>query len=1676
MKIQKNAIKIFILFVFLIAVNVSKAQEIVGWEPEGLSNYGPSPWTATISNPNLIIGDLTRGSGIGTGGSAAQNAWGGNSFNYTNANDAIINNAFITFTIEPDTGYQISLSTFDLNYRRSTTGPAYGLLQYKKGNGQYIDIGNLSFSSSSNSGASILQIDLTEIEDLQTIENGNQITLRIVPFGATNSSGTWYVYSVTSPTGDNLKIGGVVDAINTTACGQQGFDNFGMGTRPEGYIFMGFTDASVYTTTNNYGLSSPSIKFDTSGDKIITAEVKDPYQLSFWIKGQGTDSLSSLMVEGYKNNEWTVIENIIPLPTMGTTKIYNNVYDYNKFRFIYIKSAGNLAFDDVNISCQQISNDTIDMNLSVGVVADTNVHLIWGSIDSMNYDVMYIEKSSDSILYNIVSMKSHYAIDSFDIHVNHYPETLNYWDNILMTTESGNKGYIFNENQDSAFLKKFYYRIKICTGGNCFISNSLSTFSNRHNLNIDSTATNDTIRIYVREGDCPPSVQTPPTGAIPVATPVLHHGKCCYWYETKYNVAAQTIWPCPPNGVYQHPVCCSAEIFAGSQFYPDAPCPSNQIFDWCCQHSCENWQGCGCYPWLCCENDHYEYFVTDIVILPPLTITHSVVNACNNQGGSITITPTNGTPPYTYIWNTTPQQTTQTITNLPSGNYTVTVTDAHDCSATETIIVANTNFSIDAGTDQTICSGSSTNLAVPNNSNYTYSWAPCVPSGMLFPLCNTYQLSVTPSTTTTYTVTVNYLNCTATDNVTVNVLTTPAPPEIVGEITLCSGFSDIVYSVVGPIGGLIYNWSIPTGMGTFSNGLQTATGTSVTVNWNPAAFGTDPLVTASISCVACDPSGALTCCSSPATLTIYSNCLDINDQIIYSNYTFSTDQILYHYNGTNNPPINLCGTIIINANISFVDCIIFMQPYTKIIVNPGFTLDFERCNIQSKCKVMWDGIYAQLPSLTPVPNSQVIVNASHLSGAINGIVSSSGFPINIYASEFHQNLVSIQLKNYYRPTLSLSPPLVYPAYIADNSFSDPAHFPPYENIRAIGIKCKFAEGVTIGDAEALSNNFINLGNGIYSENSRVYIYNNTFENIYKNAGNILYYPYSEGAVFALRTQNSNLFHLVPGQVIIGGAGSKSNSFTNCKTGAYFKNISFTVYNNSFSTMSHYGIYCQDKPAGSTAINNSLTSCATGIQIESAIQANTVVKINNNNLTNCNKAIRVRNLKGSQNLISENQITYNSASTQNREGIRIENCFRPAANYNNLEQTLSGATANTVNLIGIGIYNTNNASLKENDFYGFNCGIKGSGNLSGTNFGCNSFDWCYYGFYFNPSGNTQITNQGTSTLASDNEWHTILQPIFRISGNLINNTPADWWFRGNSNSNNNFYTNIPNTEFIWWNIHQNPLPIASSSWCSQLLYSNDEINEQAVNLNKMMRVDFDTLPQHVVHYDNVYLFRTLYDYQDHGINITNYSFSDTVVNQYNALSNSNMSLFNNFDNIISDSININVDSALLLNYAVAPANDIEEIRKTTNYIYANYWGNCIFDIDSVSYSYLNRYANLDPELYGDAVYTARVMLGIEPDEYSERKLQQPAEDGAVLGEFILYPNPAENSIVITYTGDVQKLKDCTMEIYDIYGSTVRSININNITQDININDLARGMYLYRVIDTGKVLYFSKFIKM
>ncbi len=114
-----------------------------------------------------------------------------------------------------------------------------------------------------------------------------------------------------------------------------------------------------------------------------------------------------------------------------------------------------------------------------------------------------------------------------------------------------------------------------------------------------------------------------------------------------------------------------------------------------------------------------------------LSASASSTNAtCNGQcNGTGSATPTGGTPPYTYLWSPG-GQTTQNVTGLCAGTYTVTITDAGPSTATATITVTQPsvlNSSI-SGSTMVTCNGGTNGSATVSASGgtpgYTYAWSP----------------------------------------------------------------------------------------------------------------------------------------------------------------------------------------------------------------------------------------------------------------------------------------------------------------------------------------------------------------------------------------------------------------------------------------------------------------------------------------------------------------------------------------------------------------------------------------------------------------------------------------------------------------------------------------------------------------------------------------------------------------------------------------------------------------------------------------------------------------------------------------------------------------------------------------------------------------------------------------
>lgn len=134
----------------------------------------------------------------------------------------------------------------------------------------------------------------------------------------------------------------------------EGFDGFDSGTRPGGWIFTGCDQNSdTYTTVGSFGHLSPAIKMDATGDIIETTTFTDGDWLQFWVKGQGTDATSSLLVEEYYSDDsWSMVTDVSSLPTTGSTLgAFNLLTTTTRLRFTYTQSMGDLAFDDLLVSC-----------------------------------------------------------------------------------------------------------------------------------------------------------------------------------------------------------------------------------------------------------------------------------------------------------------------------------------------------------------------------------------------------------------------------------------------------------------------------------------------------------------------------------------------------------------------------------------------------------------------------------------------------------------------------------------------------------------------------------------------------------------------------------------------------------------------------------------------------------------------------------------------------------------------------------------------------------------------------------------------------------------------------------------------------------------------------------------------------------------------------------------------------------------------------------------------------------------------------------------------------------------------------------------------------------------------------------------------------------------------------
>ena len=106
------------------------------------------------------------------------------------------------------------------------------------------------------------------------------------------------------------------------------------------------------------------------------------------------------------------------------------------------------------------------------------------------------------------------------------------------------------------------------------------------------------------------------------------------------------------------------------------------------------------------NNSSFGSYVTFTTATCNISLSTSQSNVvCNGAStGSIDLSVSGGSGSYTYSWSN--GSTTEDLTSLSAGTYSVTVTDSWGCTATTSVTITE-NAAISSSNTQTICDGSS---------------------------------------------------------------------------------------------------------------------------------------------------------------------------------------------------------------------------------------------------------------------------------------------------------------------------------------------------------------------------------------------------------------------------------------------------------------------------------------------------------------------------------------------------------------------------------------------------------------------------------------------------------------------------------------------------------------------------------------------------------------------------------------------------------------------------------------------------------------------------------------------------------------------------------------------------------------------------------------------------------
>ncbi|TZF82998.1 hypothetical protein FW774_11885 [Pedobacter sp. BS3] len=167
-----------------------KETPLAGWTLSAITGNTTGSLNAEVNSGNLLSSTLSRGGGLTA---AALNYGYYSTLNPGNSSaEAIANNAYYTFSIQPASGHYVSLSRLEAKLRRNSAGPVIYRWYYSKDGVNFApigDTGDVPFLSTENNGLVQAPVDLSSIAEMQHVASTQSITFRLYTWGAATSSG-----------------------------------------------------------------------------------------------------------------------------------------------------------------------------------------------------------------------------------------------------------------------------------------------------------------------------------------------------------------------------------------------------------------------------------------------------------------------------------------------------------------------------------------------------------------------------------------------------------------------------------------------------------------------------------------------------------------------------------------------------------------------------------------------------------------------------------------------------------------------------------------------------------------------------------------------------------------------------------------------------------------------------------------------------------------------------------------------------------------------------------------------------------------------------------------------------------------------------------------------------------------------------------------------------------------------------------------------------------------------------------------------------------------------------------------------------------------------------------------------------------------------------------------------